>query len=56
MITFEHDTVGNLLTATDSLTGTITRSYDALNRLVSEVTPAGRDHLMPMTSKAGYRF
>ncbi|MGD0264754.1 MAG: RHS repeat domain-containing protein [Candidatus Methylomirabilota bacterium] len=41
MIIFEYDVVGNLLTATDSLTGTIARSYDALNRLVREVTPQG---------------
>jgi len=40
-VTYAYDPAGNLLTATDSLIGTITRSYDAVNRLVSEVTPQG---------------
>jgi len=40
-VTYTYDPVGNLLTATDSLTGTIARSYDAVNRLVSEGTPQG---------------
>jgi len=40
-MTYEYDSTSRLLIATDSQTGSIIRTYDALKRLVSEVTPQG---------------
>ena len=37
----QTDALGQVLTATDSGAGTITRTYDILNRLITESTPQG---------------
>jgi RHS repeat-associated protein len=41
-ISYAYDAGGRLIQSIDSLTGTITDSYDGLNRLTSEVTPEGK--------------
>jgi YD repeat-containing protein len=40
-ISYSYDAGDRLIRAADSVSGTITRSYDGLNRLTSEVTPQG---------------
>ncbi len=40
-ITYTYDAGNRLAQVVDSLSGTITRSYDGLNRLLSETTPQG---------------
>jgi len=40
-ISYQYDSVDRLTQAVDSLSGTITRSYDNLDRLGSETTPLG---------------
>jgi RHS repeat-associated protein len=40
-ITYSYDAGGRLILAADSVTGTITRGYDGLDRLTSEVSPQG---------------
>src|SRR5229473_5704965 len=40
-ISYSYDAGDRLILAVDSVTGTISRTYDGLNRLTSEVTPQG---------------